>query len=172
MKKVELTQGKFAIVDDEDYERVMQHKWYAYRAPCTGTFYASKGEWTGNRQETQYLARFILDAPDGMLVDHINHDTLDNRKSNLRLCTVSQNSANRRPTDGGTSKYKGVAWHSTDKAWRVRLTVHGKSKFLGNFDSELEAALTYDLAALEAFGEFALTNQQCFPEDFKCLFTA
>ena len=95
------------------------------------------------------------------LVDHINRNGLDNRRNNLRPATKSQNSANQRPRSNGTSQYKGVFLKKTTGRWGTRIKADGRSVHLGYFADEIEAAKTYDRAALEAFGEFAYLN---FPE--------
>jgi hypothetical protein len=96
-----------------------------------------------------------LSAGDRTRVDHKDHDTLDNRRSNLRVSTRSQNSANQLKTRG-TSKYKGV--HKLKDRWKAQIEVDGKKRYLGSFVREEEAARAYDAAAVEAFGEFALIN--------------
>ena len=94
------------------------------------------------------------------VVDHINHDPLDNHRHNLRLATRSQNAANVGPYANNTSGYKGVDFNQGK--WRARITQHGKRHFLGTFDTAEEAARAYDSKALELFGEFASLN---FPEE-------
>ena len=155
MKTIELTQGKVALVDDEDYEHLNQWKWYAHSSG--NTFYAIRNITVGKgKQATLYMHRVIMNTPDGMETDHINGDGLDNRKSNLRVCTVSQNCANRRAR--GTSKYLGVSWHSGNRYWQVRIRKDGFEHYLGNFVSEEDAARAYDAKAKELHGEFAKLN--------------
>jgi hypothetical protein len=107
------------------------------------------------------MHRQIMNAPEGLLVDHIDGNGLNNQKNNLRLCSSAQNARNRRPTSKPYSKYKGVSWHKRNKKWEVRIAKSGKSTYLGTFEDELEAALAYDRKAEELFGEFAYLN---FPQ--------
>lgn len=158
---IPLTQGQFAIVDAKNYEWLMQWKWCAltsknsYR-PIRAI--KKRGKWT-----TLYMSRFILNAPDNLQVDHINHNILDNRESNLRICDQSQNNANQLIRMDGKSKYKGVSWDKTKKRkkrWVAEIKYYGKKFHLGHYRTETEAAKAYDAKALELFGEFAYTNFQ------------
>ncbi len=104
------------------------------------------------------MHRFILDAPDGAVVDHINGNALDNRRANLRLCTPTENAYNKRKRPGTVSQYKGVSWDSRNQRWMSQLTFKNRHLFLGRFDDEQEAARAYDVAARKHFGEFANLN--------------
>lgn len=150
MKKIELTKGMIAIIDDDDFERVMEHSW-CYSGPG----YAQ------SRIDTEgvYMHVFIMGkAPDGYWWDHINRDKMDNRKSNLRAVAPWQNSGNRNKCSSvRTSRYRGVNWHSVRKVWRASCTVGGK-QVGGYFDSEEDAARAYDGMAHQAYGEFASLN--------------
>ncbi len=108
-------------------------------------------------KKTIYMHRQIMHAPKGFDVDHRDHNTLDNRRSNLRVCTRSQNLQNKRP-QGGVSEYKGVRWHTQIRRWHARIKLNGKRTSLGCFTDEVKAAKAYDKAAREMFGEFACTN--------------
>lgn len=152
---IPLTQGKFAIVDAEDYDWLSQYKWCA--AKNRGTFHAHRG----SNGKTVLMHRVIMRAPKGVICDHRNHNGLDNRKSNLRFCTPAQNQYNKRPKKGCTSRYKGVVWRNDSKKWRAQIGYHRKRIRLGNFGNEIEAAMAYDKKAKELFGEFAYLN---FPE--------
>ncbi len=161
MKKIPLTQGKVAIVDDEDYEELSQFKWFAQKEPCT--YYAARRIYLGNgaknpKQKTIRMHRLLMNAKKKQEVDHINGNGLDNRKSDLRLCTHSENARNRRLRLGGSSLYKGVYWHKSRKKWQSQIVFNYQIKYLGRYDNEIEAAKAYDYAAKELFGEFALTN--------------
>lgn len=161
MKEIQITRGYVAIVDDEDYERVAAHKWNAMvvrRNDGSARVYAMRviRKPDGGRT-TVYLHRVIMGAPVGMDIDHVNGDGLDNSRSNLRACTRSENMRNRRP-QGGASKYKGIHWHKRDSKWRAQIVVNGRSRHLGLFSSEVDAACAYNVAATKLFGEFALLN--------------
>jgi hypothetical protein len=106
------------------------------------------------------LHRFILGAQKGQIVDHINHDGLDNRKSNLRFGTKSQNTANQRLRTNNTTGFKGAYRWPGSNRWHSTIKVRQKLIHLGNFDSAVEAARAYDRAALEHFAEFAMTNKK------------
>ena len=163
MKKILLTQGKFTLIDDEDYEYISQWKWRAYKGGHS--FYAMRNSCRikGQIRTTVYMHRSIIKliAGDRKQVDHINRNGLDNRRSNLRICSNSENSRNAR-TRKGTSKFKGVYWNQVAKRWVARIVVDYKILCLGSYVKEIEAAYAYDAAAVEHFGEFANLN---FPEE-------
>jgi len=155
---IPLTQDKFAIVDAEDYEWLCKYKWYAQRV--------KRNYYARNRRKGGVVSmhRVILNAPRGLVVDHINHNSLDNRKKNLRLCTVAENCRNRRPSKrkNKLSKYKGVSFDKKRKIFRAIICRNKKQYFLGNFKNETDAAKAYDKKARELFGEFAYLN---FPQE-------
>jgi hypothetical protein len=156
MAEIALTQGKVALVDDADFEWLSAFKWCASQER-PGAFYAV-GSVSGR---VQRMHRVILSAPMGMDVDHVNGDGLDNRRSNIRLSTRSQNLANGNMARGKTtSRYRGVS-ACTDCAgfFRAQIWVNKKRRYLGYFRSEEAAALAYNAAALAHFGEFARLNQ-------------
>jgi len=156
MIEIPLTQGQVAFIDDEDFELVSRYKWYAQWHPRTKSFYAYSRIVNADREwSTILMHRLILNAQPGELVDHIFHDTLDNRKSELRLCTGSQNQHNAGKREDNTSGYKGVGFRSDRNLWRSRIVVNGKRIFLGNFGSPEEAHQAYCKAAAELHGEFA-----------------
>ena len=161
-KLIMLTQGQAAIVDASDYEHLSKHKWYAQRT-VLGTFYAVRQLARNNgKQPVARMHRVIIDAPEEMHVDHINHNTLDNRRSNLRLCTNGENKKNSRSAKGSTSKYLGVGWDRHANKWEALIRVNGKQSRIGRFSCEVEAAKAYDAAARKHHGEFANPN---FKED-------
>ncbi len=153
MKEIPLTQGYVAIVDDEDFPELSKHKWYAVRMR-SGVKAAC---WRNGKH--LYMHRAIMKAKDGQPVDHRNHNTLDNQRSNIRLCTHSQNRVNQRKRPGCSSRYKGVYWHKGNKRWRAQIEYHGNRRCLRGFINENDAARAYNAAATELFGEFALLNE-------------
>jgi hypothetical protein len=165
-KSIELTQNKVTVVDDEYYEELSKFKWYAaeIKPSCFYTIRNYRSE-DGKRHSLR-LHRVVWEIkngriPVGVQIDHINHDTLDNRLENLRLCNTSENQANQRKASNKLSKFKGVTWYKARNKWGVRICCHRKLLYLGLFESEIAAAKAYDEKARELFGEFANLN---FPE--------
>ena len=161
MKRIPLTQGKFAIVDDEDFDWLNQWKWSAFK--CPHTFYVERSIYSRDTKKarTVRLHREILGLKkdDGKQADHINGSGLDNRRCNLRVCTRSENNRNmQKQFKICSSKYKGVNWRKNRKKWRAEICKDYKHIHIGYFDSEIEAAEAYDKKAKELFGEFARTN--------------
>ena len=134
MKKIELSKGKFATIDDGDFEKVNQYKWY-----CSHYGYAVRTERTSEKVIMHWMHRFILDDVDDFEVDHINGDRLDNRKSNLRKCNRNQNCKNTTLPITNTSGYKGVAWHKQRGKWRAFIMLNHKQISLGLYDDKEEA---------------------------------
>jgi len=155
IRSIPLTQGLFAIVDECDYERVSQHKWHARN--CDKRWYACRKV----NNKAIYMHVGIAGKKAGFMTDHINGNGLDNRRCNLRFATCQQNSANREPSRNCVSKYKGVTYYknTTSKHWAARIGVNGETIWLGVFETEIEAAQAYDLAAIEHFGTFARINE-------------
>ncbi len=152
MKTINLTQGKVTIVDDDVYAEQCYHKWCL---DGTGR-YANRSVGTRITHKAIFLHRLILNAQPGDICDHINGDTLDNRRENLRLVTKSQNSQNRVRQSNNTSGYKGVSW--CQGKWQAYIKVNGKKIHLGTFSTPEEAARAYDAAAIKYFGKFAVLN--------------
>ena len=154
MKRIPLTRDLFALVDDEDFKPLSKYKWFAHNA---GTEYSYAA--TNINGKTVLMHRLILNMHKKRFqqVDHANHDTLDNRKPNLRGCTKQQNSFNQRMHRDNRSGYKGV---STQKCGKhiVRVTESKKVYYCGFFADAREAALAYNVKAKELFGEYALLN--------------
>ena len=152
MKEIPLTQGMVAIVDDEDYERLNQFKWH-----CDGHGYAKRVTSRKNIQRKWIFMQYeIIGHPEiGLQLDHINRNPLDNRKKNLRICTVSQNQANSLIRSDNTSGRKGVSWSKQSNKWVAGIRYHGKRIYIGLYDDLDQAATAYYNAALELFGEFA-----------------
>lgn len=156
-RTIPLSQGKVAIVDAADFDVLAQFKWHAHK--CGANFCGARGISTKNGKRSILLMhRAIMSAPQGVSVDHINHDPLDNRRANLRLCTHSENCKNRTSHKDATSQYVGVCWYARRGKWMARLHNNGKAVFLGYFQSEKDAAVAYDTAARIHFGEFANPN--------------
>lgn len=150
MKEIPLTQGKVALIDDEDFEAVSAVKWYAQH---NRVLYAAS-----KRGRIVYMHRLILGAPPGVQVDHINGDGLDNRRANLRLCSNSQNHANLRKRTETSSRFKGVYWNKARRKWHAQIKANQRTFYLGLFDSEEAAGAAYDRAATEHFGTFSRLN--------------
>lgn len=154
MKTIALTQGNHALVDDEDYPELNKYKWF-----YNNGYAARRNGGTRFITKTQYMHRFITTAPNGMEVDHINGNKLDNRKDNLRICSKSENQYNRNKNRGKySSKYKGVSWRSKTQRWIVTFKSKGKTVYLGSFKNETDAALAYDQEVKNFHGEFAKLN--------------
>lgn len=154
MKAIRLTRGKIALVDDEDYERVNQYKWYAYFA--SNTIYARRRPWNKiiKKYSVQSIHRFILNAPKGMEVDHINGNGLDNRKANLRLCTRQQNCYNHRVRNTSKSGITGISWDTQTNKWRATITLNGKMINIGRFVEIEDAINARKKKAFELFSPF------------------
>lgn len=153
-KKIPLTQGKFALVDDEDYEWLSRWKWCA--AKGGSTFYATRSP--GKRNTTITMHRLIMGVSIKQLIDHINGNGLDNRRRNLRPATKAQNMMNRGPQRGNKSGYKGVHLDVASGKWIAIIKYDGRNKALGRFNTKEQAAQAYNEAAAENFGPFAWLN--------------
>ncbi len=160
MKEIKLTQGKIALVDDDDYERVMQFTWCASEHKKRKAWYAlTRIPGTGQPGEKMSMHRFVMGATVGAQIDHRNNDGLDSRKKNLRFANNSQNQANRTKSDGTFSQFKGVSRRlKGPHPWQAGIKKDGKRIGLGLFGSEIEAAHAYDKAAKQLHGEFARIN--------------
>jgi hypothetical protein len=160
-RRITLSQGKYAIVDPEDFERLNKHKWYAHK--IGNTFYAVRTAGPRRNRRNIWMHREIIRLPRHLVVDHINHDGMDNRKANLRPATRAQNNYNRLiiKRKGSSSKYKGIAWKKENKKWQAQIHFNGECIFLGYFKDEIKAAKAYDEAAKKYYGQFAYLN---FPD--------
>lgn len=156
MKEIKLTQGKVALVDDEDFEKLNRFKWYARKG--RNTFYAERN--IGGRKQHRVIRRHrqILNVNNSQDVDHRDSDGLNNQRFNLRNCTNQQNCMNARPQSGCLSKFKGVYFHKQINRWRAVLTFNGKVNSCGCYATEEEAACAYNKKAVELFGSFARPN--------------
>lgn len=161
MKEIQLSKGFVTVVDDEDYEYLSQWKWKAIDKG--NHVYAARTKRCGPRKEgkskTIYLHRSLIEC-DSLIVDHINLNSLDNRKQNLRVSNKSQNISNQKKRKSKTSsKYKGVGWNKQRNKWKATICKNYKIYHLGFFSKELEAARAYNRAAVELHGEFACLNE-------------
>lgn len=159
MRKIPLTQGKFALVDDADYEWLSQWKWCAWKNQA-GNFYAIRNApRTDGKRRTIRMHQVIMGTLGKVLTDHRDGEGLNNQRHNLRTCTPCQNVRNQRKHRDGGSKYKGVHWDSARAQWAAKIYVDGRTVALGRYKSEEVAARAYDSKARECFGEFARVNQ-------------
>ena len=161
MKQIKLTQGKFALVDDSDYEELSKFKWCAVKG--RHTFYAT-GKYkclSDGKRHKIYMHRQIMNTSRGIQTDHQNSNGLDNQRSNLRICTHSQNIRNQHKDFKETSsKYKGVYFKKSLGKWVTQIGQNFERIYLGCFSNEVDAALAYDKKAKELFGEYAYLNFQ------------
>ena len=162
MKKIALTQGQFALVDDEDFERINKHKWMLHSAG-----YSNRSCWKGDIKTTEFMHRVIMEAKFGDIIDHKNHNKLDNRKRNLRIVSPSQNCFNQSVHKRNKSGYKGVCkWWVRKKngdelstPWRAFYKKDGKQIHIGSFKTAREAAMAYNDVILKERGEYAFVNE-------------
>ena len=145
MKKIKLTQNKYALIDDSDFELVSK---LVKRWRFNGNYVV--GGWP-----ILAMHRVIMGAKKGQQVDHINRNKLDNRRGNLRFCTVAQNQMNSRPR---RDVPKGVQWREDRKAWIVRIGLNGRNHWVGYFKKLDEAKKAYNIAAKQYHGDFARTS--------------
>jgi hypothetical protein len=154
LKEIILTRGEIAIVDDEDYIYLQDSTWRKLGK------YAVTSVRNGKKTTNFYMHKMIMRAGKGQIVDHINHDTLDNRKCNLRYASKAQNQQNQIIKITNSTGYKGVWLHKKTGRYIAQIGISpSRSKKLGRFDTPEEAAKAYNKAALEHFGEFAVLNR-------------
>lgn len=161
MKQIPLTQGKFALVDDEDFDYLNQWKWFAIKNKHT--FYAVRHD---NKPESKRklirMHRFILgETCQEILIDHKNGNGLDNQRNNIRRCTQAQNARNRRNQKNNVSGVKGVRQVPGSGRWMARIRKDGVSNYLGMFDTKEAAGIAYDIAASRLHDDFARPNTAC-----------
>jgi hypothetical protein len=162
MKEITLTRGKVALVDDADYERVAQYKWYAVHPSSNPahTWYAARSsrDKPRGKKRMMYLHRFLMDAISGDEVDHADRNGLNCSRANLRKCTHSENAANAKRMSTNTSGYRGVYWNKEVGCWYAQVVKDKRRSYMGCFRDIEAAARAYDKKAIELFGEFARTN--------------
>jgi len=156
-RRIYLGQGYWTIVDPMDYYALKDFKWWV-RGNGTNLYAARNSLTPGLRNRTVYLHRQIMDPPRGLVVDHKNCNSLDNRRANLRHATRSQNMQNRRKRKNTSSRYIGVHFDKNRNRWAVHIRHNGKKLWLGRFVSESDAARAYDTAARKYHKEFARLN--------------
>ena len=161
MKEIQLSQswfcknkGKYvALVDDEDYDSLNQFRWNVHKDG--NSLYATRNIIVDGNRRLKSMHGQIMN---GKWIDHIDHDGLNNQKSNLRFCSLSENLRNARKHNNCSSTYKGVNFHKLNKNWTARIQINGKQIYLGSFASEIDAAKAYNAKAIELFLEFANLN--------------
>lgn len=175
MKQIKLTQNQFALVDDDDFEWLSHRKWYAhfdknyanggaYKALCNSFTVMGK-------RKTLYMHREIiarlLDRKLNQceMIDHINGNTLDNQRSNLRIASPAQNQYNRNKAKNNTSGFKGVTWSKFHNKWVAQIKINKKHIHIGYFNDIQSAAKAYNQAALDLHGDYANINNEVHHED-------
>lgn len=151
MKTIPLTQGREAIVDDDDFMPLLRYRWHF------GGRYARRADYPNRNLIPMH--RQVLSVPDDMDVDHINGNGLDNRKSNLRICTTKENCSNRKINKNNKSGFKGISWSKKGGAWSASIGVNNKRLHLGYYKNKEDAARAYNHAAKILHGEFANLNK-------------
>lgn len=151
------------IYDDQDEELIYQYSWIIFKNPKRNVYYAHTNLYIDDKRTTRFFHRLLLGITDSKIhVDHINHNGLDNRRENLRICSHTENMRNRRLSLDQSSQYKGVYLDKRTSRkrspWTARIRVNTKMIHLGCYFTEEDAALSYNTAALQYFGEFAFLN--------------
>jgi hypothetical protein len=160
MKEIPLTKGCVALVDDEDYEELSKYKWYAWGGIVSRTAYAQRNIKRMDGNTTIFMHRSIVIVPHGMVIDHIDGNGLNNQRSNLRICTRSENMRNQQLHRNNTSGFKGVGWDAKRGFWKASIKIEGRQVHLGTFHDKRKAADAYDNAAELHHGIFARKNNR------------
>ena len=159
MKEIPLTQGKVSFVDDEDFEFLSRWKWSNWTTSRRRTSYAIRSTYINGKRGTIFMHRAILGLSDSSIHgDHHDGNGLNNIHSNLRTATCSQNSHNRQIPLNNSSGFKGVYRHKYGRSWHARIKVNDKMLDCGHYQTPANAAIAYNIAALQYFGEFARLN--------------
>jgi len=149
-----LTTGQIAKIDIDDIPRVKDYCWSA-KSKERGNVWYIRGY---VEKRNVVLSRYLMDAPKGMVVDHINHDPFDNRKSNLRICTHTENLWNLQ-RKSHKNRFKGISYRKNEGRWVATICKNAKHYYLGAYKTDVEAARAYDKKAIELFGEYAKVNE-------------
>lgn len=162
MKQIKIIQKNgtehIILVDDSDFEEVNQYKWHVQRGG--DTFYVLRNIYLGyvdGKKKSKKIAmhRQLLEIDDSKIfIDHINHNGLDNRRENLRICNNRRNQYNSKPQKGAASRYKGVSWSKQNNKWIAQININGKNKYLGYFTIEEDARDAYEKVAKGIQGDF------------------
>jgi hypothetical protein len=157
-KEIQLTQGKVAIVDDEDYDYLNQFKWFANNN--NGKFYVGRSITVSKNKKIRiFMHRFIMKPEKVMVIDHLDGNPLNNQKNNLRICTHAENMRNSKINTNNKSGYKGVSFQENRNNYRASIKFNNKTINIGNFINPIDAARAYNAAALKYHGEFANLNK-------------
>jgi hypothetical protein len=161
MKNISLPNKQFTIIDDDNFNDISKYSWRLVGAGYVSRGVRLKAKY-GGKHKIFYLHREIMGAKKGEEVDHINHNKLDNRKSNLRICNHRQNHLNRKGDSMSSSGFKGVSFKGNnckDRPWCTRIFTNKKEIYLGNYATPQEAAKVYNIAAKKYFGDYAFLNK-------------
>lgn len=158
MKKILLSQGRYALVDDEDFEELSRYNWSYYKNHNVSYAIrrALRTENMTPTRKTIHMHRVVLGAKEGQQVDHINGNGLDNRRSNLRICTHAENMRNRGKQVNNTSGFKGVVFHNQRNKWQARMRLNGKIHSFGLFTRPEDAHAAYVEASKKLHGDFSV----------------
>lgn len=162
MKEIPLTQGKVALVDVEDYERINKYKWHYNSGYAVRQIRVEPSDGYKNRQKKLFMHRVILNIKVSYKyeeIDHINGNSIDNRKENLRAVEHKQNCQNRKIQSNNKSKYKGVHLQKDCKRYRADISVNSKQVYLGMYETAVQAAIVYNVAAIKYYGKYAKLNR-------------
>lgn len=159
MKEIQITQGNKAVINDDDFDKVSRYKWYSVTpVKCTWQRYAAAKNYPDGGFKTILMHRLIMNAPKGVVVDHKDGNGLNNQRSNLRLCTDTQNKHNCRLSSTNKSGYRGVSFHDKTKKFRAYISKNNKTIHLGLYETSEDAARARDKICEELRGEFAVLN--------------
>lgn len=156
MREIILNLGKVALIDTSDYVLLSTFNWFAQPNKNDTGYYAVANISYGH---IIYMHRILLGAQEGDFVDHWDYDGLNNQRYNIRICTPQENAVRQRPRIDGTSNYKGVSWNTRTNRWVAGIRVSGTRVHLGYFDTELDAAIAYNLKAAELYPGLAYLNK-------------